>query len=133
MIKYNWKKLNNYFSWKPQEVLKYFYYLSAIPVPSHIGIINAKDRKNIKELLNCKDRHSFLLDTHSLLYNHSNINQLYDYIHLASLRSLFDYKIRKVDWISTWAIPPSFELNNPLFTVDNGKIYLKYDSRTQEK
>ena len=54
---------------------------------------------------------------------------MYDYIHIASLRSLFDYKIRKIDWVSTWAIPNSFDLNNPLLTVDNGKIYLKYDSK----
>jgi len=128
MIKFNWKTLNNYFDWKPQEVLKYFYYLSAIPMPSHIGKITAKDRKKIIELIANKDRYSYLVDSHSLLYNHSNVKQMYDYIHLASLRSLFDYNIRKTDWVNTWQVPRSLDLNNPLFTVDNGKIYLKYDS-----
>jgi len=132
MIRFNWKTVNNYFNWKPLEVLKYFYYLSATPMPSHVGKITAKDRKRIIELCKKNNRYSFLLHPVNLLYDTTSVQQKYEYIHLASLRSLFDYKVRKIDWVAIWQVPRDLDLNNPLFTVDNGKIYLKYDSKTQE-
>jgi hypothetical protein len=134
MIKYNWTRLNNYFDWNPKEVLKYFYYLTATPVPSHIGKINAKDREKIKELLDYNDRYSFLLDARSLLHNESYYKYIYDYIRLASLRSLFDYNVRGIDYVELWRIPKTFDLSkNPLLIVDDGKVCFLYDSKKQEK
>jgi hypothetical protein len=128
MVKYNWKKLNNYFKWRPPEVLKYFYYASMITVPAHIGKLNKADRIKLKQL--CKDstNYSFLINPQPLLLNHSNVTEMYNYIHIASLRSLFDYTVRKVDWVELWQIPNTVSLDSELLIVKNNKVYLKYDS-----
>ena len=102
-------------------------------MPSHIGKINANDRDKIKELLSYNDRYSFLLDARSLLYNCNYYKHTYNYIELASLRSLFDYNIRGIDYLHKWRVPKNYSLDNPLLTVDNGKIYFLYDSKKQEK
>lgn len=128
MVKYNWKKLNNYFKWQPPEVLKYFYYSSMISLPAHIGKLSKADRNKIKELYK-QDNYSFLLNPQPLLLKHSNVTDMYNYIHIASLRSIFDYKIRKVDWVELWQIPKTVSLDSELIIVKDNKVYLKYDSK----
>lgn len=129
MIKYNWNKLNNYFKWKPPEVLKYFYYASYLNMPAHIGKLSKADRLKIEKLKQNENAFSFLINPEPLLLNHSNVTDMYNYIHVASLRSLFDYNVRKIDWVHLWQVPKSIPLNNSLFIIENNKLYLKYDSK----
>lgn len=128
MVKYNWKKINDYFKWRPQEVLKYFYYSSMIKIPPYIGSLSKADRKKIGQLQGDTTNYSFLVNPHPLLLNHSNVTDMYNYIHIASLRSLFDYNIRKVDWVEIWQVPNTIPLDNSLLIIKDKKIYLRYDS-----
>lgn len=128
MIKYNWKKINNYFKWRPPEVLKYFYYVSFLSMPAHIGKLSKSDRDKINELSTDGKNFSFLINPEPLLLKHSNVTDMYNYIHIASLRSLFDYNVRKVDWVELWQLPKNVSLDNPLLIVQDNKVYLKYDS-----
>ena len=128
MIKYNWQRLNNYFKWSAPEVLKYFYYVSGLTTPAHVGRLQKKDKEIITQLYGASDNFSFLLNPRPLLLKHSNVTDMYTYIQIASLRNLFDYKIRNVDWVYQWQLPKGINLDNSLLIVRKDRIYLKYDS-----
>ena len=129
MIKYNWQRLNNYFKWSPPEVLKYFYYVSGLTTPAHVGRIQKKDREKIIQLYKASDNYSFIVNPIPLLLKHSNVTDMYNYIQIASLRNLFDYKVRNVDWVYTWQLPKGVNLSSNLLIVTKDKVYLKYDSK----
>lgn len=130
MIKFNWKRLNNFFSWEKRQVLKYFYYLADIPY--YGNRINASDIEKIKRLQTYKDNYSLLIGYDRLLTENSDIDKIYNYIEISSCRNYFDFSVRKIDWIYRWQIPKSIKLDNPLIRVVNDKVYLKYDSSQQE-
>ena len=131
MIKYNWIKLNNAFSWKPEQVLKYFYVLSNVPCPYQQ--VRQGEKRVIKELHEYARNYSFIHGSKQLLTNHAAISEIYEYIQVASIRSYFDYKMRNIDWVYRWQAPRSINIHNPLFRIENDKVYLKYDSYKQEK
>lgn len=126
MINYDWQKLNNYYKWNSTEVLKYFYFRTHMYPPAHLGTLSKKEIRDITEFNKGK---SFLIKPEPLLLQHSSVTDMYEYIQIASLRNLFDYRLRGIDWVYIWQIPPSVSLNNPLITIADEKIYLKYDSK----
>lgn len=130
MIKFNWKRLNNFFSWDREQVLKYFYYIADIPY--YGKRITASDVEKIKRLQAYKDNYSLLIGYDRLLTENSDVDKIYNYIEVSSCRSYFDFSVRKIDWIYRWQIPKSIKLDNPLIRVVNDKVYLKYDSSQQE-
>lgn len=125
MINYDWQKLNNYYKWNSTEVLKYFYFRIHMYPPVHIGNISKKEKKDITQF---NKGVSFLINPEPLLLKHSSVTDMYEYIQIASLRSLFDYKLRGIDWVYKWQITDPINLDNPLITIADEKIYLKYDS-----
>lgn len=125
MIIYNWQKVNNYYKWNPSEVLKYFYFRTSIKPPAHIGALT---KAEINSITKFTSGFSYLINPEVLLINHSSVTDMYDYIHIASLRNLFDYKVRGVTWLCTWQLPKGMNLDNPLMTVEDDKIHLKYET-----
>lgn len=130
MVKYNWKRLNNFFSWRKDGVLKYFYHIA--DVPYYMGKITAEDVRKIKKLTEYDDNYSFLIGYNKLLTRHTDIEKIYNYIEISSYRSYFDFKVRNIDWIYRWQMPKSINIDSPLIRVDGDKVYLKYDSSQQE-
>ena len=131
MIKYNWRRLNNFFDWTEKDVLKYFYWTAKLPY--YNGRISKSDIGKIKQLHSYEDNYSFLIGYDKLFTEHSDVKKIYEYIHISSFRNYFDYKKRNIDWINRWQIPESINLNNPLVRVKDDKVYLNYDSSQQEK
>lgn len=125
MINYNWQKLNNYYKWNSTEVLKYFYFRTHVYPPAYLGTLSKKEKIDITKF---NEGHSFLLRPEPLLLKHSSVIDMYEYIQIASLRNLFDYKLRGIDWVYNWQVPAGVNLDNPLITIADEKIYLKYDS-----
>jgi len=127
MIKYDWERLNNYYRWEESQVLKYFYFRAHINMPTFLG--KNLTKKEVRCVTRFNTGFSFLINPIPLLLDNSSVTDMYEYIQIASLRSLFDYKIRGVDWVYEWQLPKEINLNNPLITMKQGRIYLKYDSK----
>ena len=110
----------------------WFYYMNAIVPPRSLGKITTKFKQTANKLREKNNNYSFLSNCTELLVKEKNIGHMYDYIHLASLRSLFDYNIRGVYWVYTWQIPKQIDyINNPLVRIEEDKVFLKYETAKQ--
>ena len=119
MLKYNWQVLNNYALWKPEVVCNYF--------KERLHII---PRNKDWDTLWMFHGYSFILNPYVLLSVETNTKLVHDYIHLASLRSLFDYNLRGVHWVDAWRIPDQIDyISNPLIRIEDNKVFLKYETQ----
>jgi hypothetical protein len=72
---------------------------------------------------------SFLLNINPVLLNEegASIENIYEYIELASLRPYFDYKIRNITSLSILVIDNEL-IDNTLLSVKDGKVFFKYET-----
>jgi len=126
MIKYNWEKVKKIGNYDIIKVLQYFCLNQHIYVPNYLP-------RNFEQKIYKVAKHplpigySYIIDIESLLLNRedASISEIYEYIDLASARSLFDYTVRNIK-----TLPVVFadnEITNRLLTIDNNQIYFKYE------
>ena len=137
MIKYDWEKIQKHCKNDPQRILWYLAYKSGmfmkkvnfIPrVPRHFWL-EAKE-------FPLPYGESYLLEPEPLFLNETraSIQEVYDYVALASCRLMFDLRIRE-DSTLHCAIAKAMDINiayNSLLTVENNYINFKYEQINTE-
>ena len=135
MIKYDWGKIERICNYDRVNILHYFYLKEKIWIPSYLPKkFEHKVYLKSKELYPIGN--SYMLNIVSLLKNeeHCTIDQVYNYLLLASMRPHFEYKIRGVNTLPVIiAEAINLDLNNPLIKIANDKIYFKYETDETEE
>ena len=125
MITYNWEKIKQLCNYDVINILHYFCYKQNMRFPQYLP--REFSRAVFKEAMKpTPNGYSFICYLESLLINrdNANISEIYEYIDLASMRILFDYKVRSV---TTLYYPKASEVDNKLLTIENNIIYFKYE------
>lgn len=131
MIKFNWEKLIILNEFKPEFVIVYMSITRGVKIkylPQ--GILPNKLRRKAKNRgLPIGD--SFILNIDPLLNNSGSytINEIFNYIELASRRSLFEYSVQKIKTLPlALALDSKYDATkNRLLTIDNAVINFKYE------
>lgn len=130
MIKFSWKKLNNKFGWNAQNVIQYFYYKRNIKPQFYLGQPKQEVIKSTVEPWITGE--CYLINVDEALRMAQDPQYLYYYLELASKRSLFDYKMRGVNYLPVQFVPEylmGLVDINPMLEVKDEKIYFKYEQR----
>jgi|2_EtaG_2_1085320.scaffolds.fasta_scaffold176029_2 hypothetical protein len=133
MIKYNWEKVKRIGDYEPTKILQYFCFKEGIWVSNYLP----KDYS--KKIYSAATEpyptgSSYMLNIRPVLMNKENyfIDDIWDYIKLASMRSLFEYKMQNVITLPVViAKVARVDLINPLIQIDNGNIHFKHEQRKQ--
>lgn len=129
MIKFSWKDINNKFSWNAYSVLSYFYLMQGLKInPALVGKPSELVKKAIVHPY--PSGYSFLVNPDEVLINGGSPYNIYNYIELASKRSLFDYSVRGITYLPMPLVPEyqrGIITVNPLLTITDNKVYFKYE------
>lgn len=129
MINFSWKKINTKFEWNAEKVLQYFFLKRDKKIPPYL---NQNVPLVVKEeaMKPYPKGPCFLLCPDEILDNATSPNSLYMYIELASMRNAFDYCIRGVKYLPLAVVPEYLKgiiEVNPYLTIENEKVYFKYE------
>lgn len=121
MIFFNWGTMERVTKRDPDKIIQ---------VLSHIMTfkkIPVSYTKNLWLFTNSWKGDSFLIHPEILLHNINTKNQQYlpEYVELASYRSFIEYKLMRKVWLDY--LPIFGEINNPLVTLHNNKIYFNFE------
>lgn len=134
MIKFSWKKINDKFDWNAYSVLEYFFLNQNLKIPPYL---NRKIPERVKKAAtgHYESGPCFLVNPNIALQSATDPAYLYNYLELASLRSMFDYKIRGVRTLPEVLIPTylvEWVKLNPMLEVKNGNVYFKYEQEIKQ-
>ena len=123
MIKFNLNRIKNHCDYEVVKILQFFYYNQKLKIPSTLGKITKKLMKPFSYR-----GYSYILNLSGLLLNeqHKHPNQLYEYIYLCSLRSLFDYKVKRITYLPLILLQDA-NITGDLYTIENNNLYFKYE------
>ena len=127
MIKFSWEKINNKFGWNGYKVLGYFY--ARQNIPSKLTLPVGKEVLRLARSPYPKGD-CFLININDALINAPDNGYLYNYLELASKRSLFDYKMRGIKTLPEILVPEYLEglvSTNPMLERKDGNIIFKYE------
>lgn len=132
MIKYDWEKVQKLCKYKPQNIIWYLAYKSGVYTKQLKYILPAKRSL----YLEAKEYplpfgNSYILNPKDLFLNEKgcSIEEIYDYIYLASMRLYFDWKVRG-DSSLHYSIAKALDIDvtyNSLLTVEKNYIYFKHE------
>lgn len=134
MIRYNWQKIRRLCDYDNNKILQYFFLKRGFDIPLHLGIITRTLRTKAK--LPIPKGNSFLINLDGFLEGaeFNLTTDMINYLNLASMRSLFDYKIRGITYLPL-AFVETGELdiakNNPMLNIIDDNIFFYYEE--QEK
>lgn len=132
MIKFSWKKINNYFGWNALSVLQYFYLKQKIPKSPVLQLRRVSQKIKMEVVKEYPRGPCFLINPNEALLNASSPNDLYIYLELASKRNIFDYKMRGITYLPMYFVPEylmGLVETNPMLEVKDDKLYFKYEQR----
>lgn len=123
MIKFNLNKIKYHCDYNVVKILQFFYHNQKLKIPSTLG----KIPKNLMRPFFYYG-YSYILNLKGLLLNeqHKHPNELYEYIHLCSLRSLFDYKVKGITYLPLILLKNA-NITGDLYTIENNNLYFKYE------
>lgn len=121
MIFFNWGTMERVTKRDPDKIIQ---------VLSHIMTfkkIPVSYTKNLWLFTNSWKGDSFLIHPEILLHNINERNKQYlsEYVELASYRGYIEYKLMRKYWLDY--LPIYGEINNPLVTLHNNKIYFNFE------
>ena len=125
MLKYNWRRLNIMFSYSEDKVVTYFRYI----LNPEMRIRNTM-RMKYKKMAVLPEKPNFLYNPQDLIYNEYGISYVYNYIELASARSLFEFHQKGELRLPRWKVPgyaAKIALINPLLDIDDRYVNFKYE------
>jgi hypothetical protein len=129
MIKFSWNKINNNFDWMALDVLRYFYLMSGADLSLSPGRgISAKIKMEVSKPY--PSGPCYLIHPRKLFTAQHEHWRVYNYLELASKRSLFDYQLRGVKHLPLALVPEYMKgllETNPLLEVKDGNVYFKYE------
>ena len=125
MLKYNWQKLNIMFSYNEERVVNYFEFI--LNPEMRIKNLLRMKYKRIAELSN---KPNFLYNPQDIMSCYMDVHFIYNYIDLASARSLFEFHKKGELRLPMWKIPNYAlhrAMNNPLLQLKDGYVNFKYE------
>lgn len=127
MIKFSWNKINNKFGWVANDVLHYFYLKNGVKTEHFV-------HKKFTVLRSVNKPYPsgpcYLINPRGLFTGGHDHLHVYNYLELASKRSLFDYQLRGVRHLPLALVPGCLTgllQTNPLLEVKDGNVYFKYE------
>jgi len=132
MIKYDWQKIKKICGYETVNILQYFCFRENLWMPSYLPKEYSHIVFKYAKLHPYPKGNSYIKNIVPVLQNKRGfyINEIYDYIHLASLRSYFDYKVRQIDTLPVVIGKANkMDLNNPLIEIVDNNIHFNYEYR----